>query len=202
MINIDPWSPIIFKDNFTGVDFDSVINKIEPIFSLAPVNADVENDGGVSSVAYSKTTNQHPHQWPEFESFREWANDRLNYVINKWQLAQIPYQPVTSWINRHNTGAWTSEHNHRGCSWSCAYYLKVPENSGRFLVRDPMEYHWGNSKSYDLRGGIDDAWYPIEVKTGDFLLFPSWLWHKTEKNLSNDSRYVMSINYDIVGGRW
>ena len=65
-----------------------------------------------------------------------------------------------------------------------------------------MEYHWGNSKSNSLRGGIDDLWYPVDVKTGDFLLFPPWLWHKTEKNLSNESRYVMSINYDIVGGKW
>jgi uncharacterized protein (TIGR02466 family) len=197
---VDPWSPIIFKDNFTDVDFDSVIQKIDPIFPLAPINADVEHDGGVSSVAYSKSTGKHPHYWPEFDGFKQWANERLNYAINKWQLAQLQYYPIQSWINRHDTGAYTSEHNHRGCAWSCAYYLKVPENSGRFLVRDPMEYHWGNSRSHDLRGGIDDIWYPVEVKTGDFLLFPPWLWHKTEKNLSNEPRYVMSINYDIAKG--
>jgi ectoine hydroxylase-related dioxygenase (phytanoyl-CoA dioxygenase family) len=66
------------------------------------------------------------------------------------------------------------------------------------MVRDPMEYNWGNTKSVDNRGGIDGIWYPVEVKTGDFLLFPPWLYHKTEKNLSNESRYVMSINYDIA----
>jgi uncharacterized protein (TIGR02466 family) len=202
MINVDPWSPIIFKDNFTDVDFEAVIKKVEPLFELAPINADVMHGGGVSTVSYSKSRNDHPHQWEEFAGFREWANQKLSYVIQKWQLANIPYMPVASWINRHDTGAWTSEHNHRGCSWSCAYYLNVPENSGRFMVRDPMEYHWGNSKSYDLRGGIDDAWYPVEVKTGDLILFPPWLWHKTEKNNSSESRYVMSINYDIVGGKW
>jgi uncharacterized protein (TIGR02466 family) len=198
---VDPWSPIIFKDNFTDVDFDAVINKINPIFSDIPFNADVELGGGVSSVAYSKSKNQHPHQWEEFAEFRKWANDKLNYAIGKWQLANLPYGPIHSWINRHDNGAWTEEHNHRGCSWSCAYYLKVPENSGRFMVRDPMEYNWGNTRSVDLRGGVDDIWYPVEVKTGDFLLFPPWLWHKTEKNLSNESRYVMSINYDIFRDR-
>jgi hypothetical protein len=200
MQSIDPWSPIIFKDNFTDTDFDSVIKKIDPILNATSINADVEEDGGVSSVAYFKLNNTYPHDWTEFDNFKNWANDRLNYVINKWQLANIPYQPVNSWINRHNNGSWTSEHNHRGCSWACAYYLRVPENSGRFMVRDPMEYHWGNSKSYDYRGGIDDLWYPVDVKTGDFLLFPPWLYHKTEKNLSNEPRYVMSINYDIA--RW
>lgn len=196
---VDPWSPIIFKDNFTDVDFDSVTNKIDSLFSMVPVNADVEQDGGISSVAYSKTTNDHPHQWPEFEHFRNWANDKVKYAIDKWQLAQLNYYPNVSWINRHNNGAWTNEHNHRGCTFSCAYYLKVPENSGRLMVRDPMEYHWGNVKSVYQRGGIDDIWYPVEIKTGDFILFPSWLSHKTEKNLSNESRYVMSINYEIGG---
>ena len=196
---VDPWSPIIFKDNFTGVDFDSVTNKIDSLFSMVPVNADVEQDGGISSVAYSKTTNDNPHQWTEFEEFRNWANDKVKYAIEKWQLAHLNYYPSVSWINRHDNGAWTNEHNHRGCAFSCAYYLKVPENSGRFMVRDPMEYHWGNVKSVNKRGGVDDIWYPIEIKAGDFILFPSWLMHKTEKNLSNDSRYVMSINYEIGG---
>mgnify|MGYP003335683667 CR=1 FL=1 len=194
---VDPWSPIIFKDNFTEVDFDSVIKKIDPILNDTSINADVEEDGGVSSVAYFKANKTFPHYWPEFDNFKNWANDRVNYAIEKWQLAQLPYYPCASWINRHGNGSWTSEHNHRGSAWSCAYYLKVPENSGRFMVRDPMEYNWGNTKSVNNRGGIDGIWYPIEVKTGDFLLFPPWLYHKTEKNLSNESRYVMSINYDI-----
>jgi hypothetical protein len=195
---IDPWSPIIFKDNFTDVDFDSIIKKIDPILNETSINADVEEDGGVSSVAYFKLNNIYPHDWPEFDNFKNWANEKINYAIENWQLAEIPYYPCNSWINRHDNGAWTSEHNHRGSSWSCAYYLKVPQNSGRFMVRDPMEYNWGNTKSVDNRGGIDGFWYPVEVKTGDFLLFPPWLYHKTEKNLSNESRYVMSINYDIV----
>lgn len=194
---IDPWSPIIFKDNFTDIDFESVIRKIDPILDSTTINGDVEKDGGISSVAYFKTNNTFPHYWPEFDNFKVWANEKINYAIEKWQLAQLSYYPCHSWINRHRNGAWTSEHNHRGSSWACAYYLNVPENSGRFMVRDPMEYNWGNTKSVNHRGNIDDIWYPIEVKTGDFLLFPSWLYHKTEKNLSNESRYVMSINYDI-----
>jgi uncharacterized protein (TIGR02466 family) len=196
---VDPWSPIIFKDNFTDVDFDSVISKIDPILNATKFNAVVEQDGGLSSIAHFRTENKFPHQWREFEKFREWANERANYAISKWQLSQaIPYTPIESWINRHAAGAWTSEHNHRGTTWACAYYLRVPENSGRFMVRDPMEYHWGTIKSVENRGGVDDIWYPIEVKTGDFLLFPPWLYHKTEKNLSNESRYVLSVNYDVM----
>ena len=37
-------------------------------------------------------------------------------------------------------------------------------------------------------------WEPIEVKTNDVIFFPGWLRHKTEKNNSDENRYVMSAN--------
>jgi hypothetical protein len=146
MQNIDPWSPIIFKDNFTDIDFESIINKIDPILNDTSINADVEKDGGVSSVAYFTINNTFPHRWPEFDDFKNWANEKINYAIQKWQLAQLPYYPRQSWINRHNNGAWTEEHTHRNAQFIGVYYLNAPENSGRLMVRDPMEYNWGSSK--------------------------------------------------------
>lgn len=195
---IDPWSPVIFKDSFTNVDFESVKRKIDLVLDNPQhINSDHQRGDSVSSVYNSKSTGDAPHKWVEFDEFKKWSVSRIEQAINAWQLSVQPYRATTSWINRHNQGGWSEEHNHRGSYFVAVYYIEAPENCGRLLVRDPMEYHWGYIPS--VMRGIDDIWYPIEVKTGDFLLFPSWLWHKTEPNLSNKTRYVMSINYEGAG---
>lgn len=191
MQNIDPWAPIIFKDNFTNIDVDSVIRKINPVFSIVP-NAGAVQGAGISSVAYSKSTGDNPHNWEEFSEFRVWAQERVSEALSKWKMPNQPWNANLSWIIKHNHGGWTDEHNHPEAMWSCAYYLKAPENSGRFLVRDPMDYCWFNKRSLENC----DSWYPIDLKTGDFLIFPSWLYHKTEKNMSNEAKWVMSINFE------
>ena len=37
----------------------------------------------------------------------------------------------------------------------------------------------------------------IEPEEGDLLLFPSYLYHAVEENLSNNNRIVISFNIDI-----
>lgn len=73
LTSADPWRPIIYKDNFNGLDNDSIINKINPILDQCiSSNAYLEKDGGVSSVQYSKTNNNlGPIAWDEFAELRD-----------------------------------------------------------------------------------------------------------------------------------
>ena len=197
---IDPWSPIIFRDSYLGTDFKKMIERYKTFEKDIPGNGDVERDGGQSSVSYSRTTHDHPHLWPELEGFRNHLDSILDEVLTRWQINGIPYRPTDSWMNEHPKGAWTDEHNHKGANFVVVYYIHVPENSGTLMVRDPMEYHWGGSHGMQIRGTTGDSiWYHIgPVKTGDIIMFPGWIYHKTEKNQVDESRYVMSINFSSV----
>lgn len=196
---ITPWASIIIKDKFTDTDFDKIIQRYKSFEKDIPGNGDVERDGGQSSVAYSRTTNDMPHMWDELEGYRNHLNSIFDDVLSSWRINGIPYGPIDSWINEHPKGAWTDEHNHRGAAFTIVYYLKVPENGGTLLVRDPLEYHWGNSHGTEQRGSDNQIWCSVgPVKTGDILLFPGWLYHKTERNESEESRFVMSTNFNNV----
>jgi|TARA_B100000035_G_scaffold59260_1_gene47564 hypothetical protein len=82
-----------------------------------------------------------------------------------------------SWINVHWKGGKTLPHAHgNSIKYVCAYYLNVPENSGRFKFFN------------------EDHWEYISVKTGDFIIFPSTLIHSTEENISNEERIVLTTN--------
>lgn len=192
---LDPWAPCILKYNYMGTDFKKVIERYKSIEEQIPLNADVEHGGGKSSVAYSRLSKDCPHMWEELEGYRNYLDSIFDQVLNAWKINGIPYAPTDSWINEHPLGAWTEEHMHRGCEFVAVYYINVPENSGTIMFRDPLEYHWGFARGTQMRG-IDGTYYPVgPVKTGDIVLFPGWLYHKTEKNMNTESRFVMSTNY-------
>lgn len=195
MMIVDPWSPIILKENIPMQNWDVIKQKIDTIFSDPNFkNSNLEIDGGKTSVMYGRETKDYPHMWSEFDYFKSKALDSISIAIGKWKIDETVYIPSDSWVNIHTKGSWTEEHTHRGAQFVGVYYLNVPENSGRLLVRDPMEYAWGALASDEPRG-INDIWYPVDVKTGDFVLFPSWLKHKTESSSTDEPRYIMSINF-------
>ena len=53
-------------------------------------------------------------------------------------------------------------------------------------------YKYSEPLHPDYWNGME--WEAIDVKTNDVIFFPGWLRHKTEKNTSDESRYVMSAN--------
>ena len=91
----------------------------------------------------------------------------------------------------HPKGGITTEHHHGPCALVCSTYLNMPENGGYIHFRDPTDIY----KSFHSRMYEDNfTWRKIPAKTGDTLIFPSWLRHKTEPNGSDDDRWVMTTN--------
>lgn len=189
----DPWSPLILQDHYDLDNWSILKSKADTLLSKVKENSYLEQGSAVSSVTLQESSDYQPHTWPEFLKFQQWISPKINEVIDRWNLTKQPYQVTNSWINRHNAGGWTEEHVHRGCQISIVYYLQVPENSGRIMFRDPLEFHWAGEPS-DYRSLPDASWYPVNVRTGDVLFFPGWLPHKTEKNNSTESRYVLTVN--------
>ena len=107
----------------------------------------------------------------------DWARD----VYKKLFLIE------RSWFNLSYSEGQVSPHNHSGIvSYVCAYYVKVPINGGRFLVR--------TRNPNRIEGDWKDDMIPIEVKSGDYLIFPGDLVHGSEPNESNEERMVITTN--------
>ena len=190
--------PIVFKDTYE-FDFDKHKEKFDMIFSqIEPENnTQLEPDGGTSSV--SRTYTDPPHEWPEFEDFKQWLMDRTNMIADVWNFdARCGLGITESWCNVHPRGAYTSKHHHQGVAIATSSYLWVPQGSGRFLIQNPYENY---KRSEPLRYEYHMAQYdfiPIDVRTNDVLFFPGWLSHKTEKNFQDELRYVMSWNISAM----
>jgi len=195
MIVADPWSPVIFKDNCPIQNWDAIKEKADKLLNNTPTNSQLELGNSLSTVITVQQGAEPPYNWNEFQYFIQWLRDKIPEVERQWKLSYEQYTIAGSWINRHYRTGKTLEHCHRGCEIVVTYYLSVPENSGRFIARDPLENHWNSTISHE-RSAMDlTNGYPIEITTGDVLFFPGWLLHSTEESNTDEPRYVMSTNF-------
>jgi hypothetical protein len=111
--------------------------------------------------------------------FEKYLKDELNIDLRKKKYY------LKSWLNgpgvRSNDGYSMAEHNHSGSHLSAVFYLlNENENLGGCLnIRDPR----GNAnRGYQVNPNFSKMFDDkrLEPKTGDIILFPSFVYHGVE----------------------
>lgn len=123
------------------------------------------------------------------------------------------YHPSTTplidnmWANIQPRHGYNRNHVHPRSLWSGVYYVQVPQNAGRIFFSDPRPQipMWPVSYDPDKARGPEswqEVYYqPIE---GRIILFPSWLVHEVEPNMSEQSEMAgdrISISFNLLQ-RW
>ena len=88
-------------------------------------------------------------------------------------------------------------HTHPNACLSAAYYVKAPENCGRFQVENLNIAKKHSSPLIANKNELNINLAGLEVSEGDLLIFPGYLPHKVAKNESSEDRIVVSFNVDI-----
>ena len=89
-------------------------------------------------------------------------------------------------------------HTHSGSIFSGVFYIKVPDRCGRLVLEDPsaqlmqsflkywhLEVEWNQYTSM--------VWN-VSPDPGDLVIFPSWMSHYVEPNMSDEDRISISFN--------
>ena len=105
-------------------------------------------------------------------------------ILNMWSV-----------INGKNT--FNTKHNHPNSYFSSAYYVKTNKNSGHIKFFDPKEVKTMYSPALGELNEFSTNIVRIKPEEGKLLLFPSYLHHSVEENLSDEDRIVISFNLDI-----
>lgn len=180
------------------MDFSLVKDKIDLVLDecrekVVEHNIPILEDGGAMSTAPASFKFV-PHLLPEFEGLNNFLQQTIDQVLPMWGIDHRVMKYIDrSWCNVHPPGGVTLEHRHTGILVAAVYYLNKPKDSGNLLVRNPMEMYKCNDP---IEPEYWDTfnWQSIEAETGDLLLFPGWLLHKTEENKSSEDRYVITWN--------
>ncbi len=123
------------------------------------------------------------------KSLPEIMTEHMGWRINKDKITILDMWSV---VNKKNT--FNVQHSHPNSLLSAAYYVKAKKNSGNIKFFDPKEmktmYHPPIQKFNEISAEI----IKIEPEEGKLLLFPSYLNHAVEENLSDEDRIVISFN--------
>ena len=127
-------------------------------------------------------------------SIEKVMND-MNWEKNK-QIAKVN----NMWAIINKGGSANLRHQHGNSTISGAYYVRAPINSGDIVFYDPRPapvYSYPNVVSPNLLNAQVNG---VSPKEGSLVLFPSYLDHSVNENLSNEERIVISFNIRIQMG--
>lgn len=175
---------VVWKGHYNG-DLSELQKAARHQLTTSPrLNTALEKDGGISS----SSDPNYPHTWDETQEFIKWLHDPAATVWHQWGYPDVNRTITNSWANLHPTGAYTEQHTHGPAKQVVVLYLQQPEHGGYLEVQNPLFYHW---QGY-YRG--QPEWFQVPVQTGDVVIFPGWLLHRSQKNKSELERMIISFN--------
>tara|TARA_R100000278_G_scaffold9217_5_gene11136 strand:+ start:1477 stop:2055 length:579 start_codon:yes stop_codon:yes gene_type:complete len=155
-----------------------------------------KKDPGVQKTnrkGWHSTTEMH-----KIPVFKPLVNEILVTMNEIWEKEWLDRVPVLGnmWANINPPGAYNAPHIHPNSLFSGVYYVKAPKNSGRLVCNDPRAGVQLNMPVRKEGQPPKELWRDctLEPKEGRLIIFPFYLWHNVESNLSEDLRISVSFN--------
>ena len=114
-----------------------------------------------------------------------------------WDRERQTIKISNMWTIINTGGSTNSKHQHGNCTISGAYYVRAPKNCGDIVFYDPRPapvFYYPSAKASNFLNAQVNG---ITPKEGALILFPSYLDHSVNENLSNEERIVISFNITI-----
>ena len=114
-----------------------------------------------------------------------------------WERKKQTVKIDNMWAIINIGGSANLRHQHGNSTISGAYYVRAPKNCGDIVFYDPRPapvYSYPTALGPNLLNAQVNG---INPKEGVLILFPSYVDHSVNENLSNDERIVISFNLII-----
>jgi uncharacterized protein (TIGR02466 family) len=162
-------------------NFEEINNKIGKAMSLGFKN--------------NFTDNLQENEAKEIQKvFLDEAEKYIEEVSNK----KINLQMKKSWTRVTKKYGFSSPHSHADNTCVGVYYIKTSENCGDLLLHDPRGSHnFATRFEVSTEGYLesDRSFYRIKPKAGDLVLFPDYVVHSVEPNMSDETRVSLAMNF-------
>lgn len=108
---------------------------------------------------------------------------------------------VHMWSNLTPKGGNIIHHNHSPFEIAGSFYVDATPEQGCLALVDPNELIRGRLPYYENQESKQGRYYfdhIVEPKPGKLVLFPGWLYHKTQKNTVDRPRLVIGLNAGLM----
>ena len=88
-------------------------------------------------------------------------------------------------------------HQHPNSLWSGVYYIKTPKKCGHLKIEDTRTMSLMSIPKKLIREEPKHLWREVHFEpiAGRLIMFPSWVNHCVEENISDDIRISVSFNF-------
>ena len=135
----------------------------------------------------------------EPKNFIEEIKMNINSAIKDmgWDLQTQEVKISNMWTIINKKGSLNQKHHHSNSDLSAAYYVTAKENCGDIIFYDPRParvYKHPIAKKANILNATINS---ISPEPGMLILFPSYLEHSVNPNLSEHERIVISFNINL-----
>ncbi len=133
------------------------------------------------------------------KNFIEAIKNNINIAINDmgWDLNKQSAKIKSLWAIINEKDAWNQKHHHSNSDLSAAYYVSAHEKCGDIVFYDPRPAPVHNHPISKSANNLNATVNSIKPEPGMLVLFPSYLEHSVNPNLSNKKRIVISFNISL-----
>ena len=135
---------------------------------------------------------------PEKINFFTNIIDELQKKICEVEEYKFDLKITSLWAMVNKKYAYNTQHTHPGCHWAGVYYVQCPPKCGSlvFKIGEPRQSYPQpiyKKQSHELQQHQFTT-LRIQPEEGQVVMFPSWLQHEVEPNLSDEDRISISFN--------
>ncbi len=114
-----------------------------------------------------------------------------------WEKQKQTVKINNMWAIINIGGSTNLRHQHGNSTISGAYYVRAPKSCGDIVFYDPRPAPIYSHPNVERSNMLNAQVNGISPKEGALVLFPSYLDHSVNENLSNEERIVISFNIKI-----
>jgi uncharacterized protein (TIGR02466 family) len=196
----------IYEVNFPNYDLikDDLLSDIMALFNE---NLELYSKHRLFNQSYSLEGTEEGmyrdlHTRLKYPELMSWIQEQ---VVNYWKAMQysrfVTPEIVHMWSNLTPKGGNIIQHNHSPFEIAGSFYVDASPERGCLVLVDPNELIRGRLPYYDSQESKQGRFffdYKVEPQPGKLVLFPGWLYHKTQKNPSDDPRVVLGLNAGLM----
>jgi uncharacterized protein (TIGR02466 family) len=143
------------------------------------------------------------HERDEYQPLVKHLSVMVEELFKDYGLEK-PFFIGNMWCNINYPGAYNKVHIHPNSTWSGAYYIKIPKDSGCIWVEDPRPgpQHIMPRRLNNLPRQL---WRVVKypMTEGSCIMFPSWVPHGVESNDSKEKGtkgWRISVSFNFIQG--